>query len=213
MSDFLKKLKDDHHDFEKGEINGRLPKEPFSFFKKWYKEAFKHNDIANAMTLSTADADGKPSSRIVFLKELSDEDFIFYTNYNSHKGKNLAVNPNVSCLFFWAELERQVRIEGTVTKVSAKESDEYFNSRPRGSQLGAWASQQSEVLSSRQLLEERIHEFNLKYPKKIPRPEHWGGYIIHAEKIEFWQGRASRLHDRVVYEKDGDTWEIYRINP
>lgn len=213
MDDFLKKLKNDHHNFDKGELSDHVPVDPFVFFKKWYKEAFDFQKAANAMAISTVDEAGRPSSRIVYLKELSDEGFIFFTNYHSHKGHDLEVNPNISCLFFWDNMERQVRIEGSAVKVSVQESDEYFSSRPRSSQLGAWASLQSQPLVSRRKLEERIHEFNLQYPKKVPRPPHWGGYIIHARRIEFWQGRSSRLHDRIIYEKEGGKWTIYRINP
>jgi pyridoxamine 5'-phosphate oxidase len=213
MDNYLKKLRDDHQNFTKGELKDKVPASPFTFFDKWYKEAFEHANQPNAMTLSTVDEEGRPSSRIVYLKELSKEGFIFFTNYNSQKGKDLLHNPNVACLFFWESLERQVRIEGTVQKVSAKESDDYFNSRPRSSQLGAWASQQSEVLTSRKVLEDRLHEFNSKYTKDVPRPEYWGGYVIQARKIEFWQGRASRLHDRIVYELIDGKWKTYRTNP
>ncbi len=213
MDDFLKKLKNDHHNFDKGELSDHVPADPKVFFKKWYKEAFEFQKAANAMAVSTVDAEGRPSSRIVYLKELSDEGFIFFTNYHSHKGHDIDSNPHVSCLFFWDNMERQVRIEGSAIKVSEKESDEYFNSRPRSSQLGAWASQQSEPLESRMKLEDRIREFNIKYPKKVPRPPHWGGYIVMARRIEFWQGRSSRLHDRIIYEMENDKWKIYRINP
>ena len=213
MDDFLKQLKNDHHNFDKGKLNDHVPADPNVFFKKWYKEAFEFQKAANAMAVSTVDAEGRPSSRIVYLKELSDEGFVFYTNYHSHKGHDIVVNPHVSCLFFWDNMERQVRIEGSVVKVSDKDSDEYFSSRPRSSQLGAWASLQSETLESRRKLEDRIHEFNLKYPKKVPRPPHWGGYLIHARRIEFWQGRSSRLHDRIIYEKVEGEWKVYRINP
>lgn len=213
MDEYLKKLRNDHSNFTKGELTDKTPTNPFTFFEKWYKEAFEVQKQANAMVLSTVDSEGRPSSRILYLKELSKDGFVFFTNYNSHKGKDMASNPNVSCLFFWEDLERQVRIEGTVEKVSEKESDDYFNSRPRSSQLGAWASLQSEVLASRKQLENRLHEFNLKFTKQVPRPEHWGGYVIKARKMEFWQGRASRLHDRIVYEQENGKWRNYRINP
>lgn len=213
MEDYLKALRDDHHNFNKGELKDKVPASPFTFFEKWYKEAFEKANQPNAMTLSTVDIDGKPSSRIVYLKELSKDGFVFFTNYHSTKGKDIAANPHVSCLFFWDSLERQVHIEGVAEKISPKESDDYFNSRPRSSQLGAWASQQSEPLASRKILEDRLHEFHARFPKDVPRPEHWGGYVIRATRIDFWQGRASRLHDRIVYELIDGKWKIYRVNP
>jgi len=213
MDDFLKELRNNHHNFDKGKLTDYVPEEPFTFFKKWYKEAFEFQKEANAMSLSTVGADGKPSSRIVYLKELSDQGFIFFTNYQSHKGTDIEANPYVSLLFFWPELERQVRVEGRAEKIPAAESDDYFKSRPRSSQLGAWASQQSRKLVSRAKLEEKIHQLNIQFPTTVPRPENWGGYIVFAEKIEFWQGRPSRLHDRIVYELENNQWAIYRINP
>jgi pyridoxamine 5'-phosphate oxidase len=166
------------------------------------------------MSVSTVDADMRPSARIVYLKELTKEGFVFYTNYTSGKGKQLAANPTVHLLFFWPELERQISISGQARKVPEAMSDAYFESRPRGSKLGAWASHQSERLADRSELEARLSELAAKYPGAVPRPPHWGGYVVAPEKMEFWQGRPSRLHDRIVFEKDPQgSWEIYRKNP
>ena len=149
----------------------------------------------------------------MYLKELTDESFVFYTNYNSHKGQDLEKNTNASMLFFWPGNERQIRIEGTVEKVSDTISDAYFSTRPRGSQVGAWASHQSDVLIERSVLEERVGEIAAKFPDFVPRPPHWGGYLLKPRLIEFWQGRPSRLHDRIIFEKENNEWKIYRKNP
>lgn len=213
MDDFLKDLKNDHSDFNHGELLDNVPKDPLVFFEKWYNQAFQSEKEANAMTISTVDANHKPSSRVVYLKELSDDHFVFFTNYNSHKGHDLANNPNIAASFFWKNLERQIRIEGIAKKSSNQVSDDYFASRPRTSQLGAWASQQSQELTDREELQNRMAALEKQFPTEVPRPDHWGGYDIFPIKIEFWQGRPSRLHDRIVYEKEGETWKIYRINP
>jgi pyridoxamine 5'-phosphate oxidase len=214
MDDFLDAIRNDHHNFDKGKLSDHFGDNPLELFKKWYKEAFESTQAEpHAMSLSTVSAEGKPTSRIVYLKELAEDGFVFYTNYKSEKGKHLESNPHVSILFFWNVLEREVRIEGKATKVSAALSNEYFASRPRGSQLGAWASHQSDVLEDRSELELRLIELAEKYPNEVPRPPHWGGYVIEAQKLEFWQGRPSRLHDRIVFEKENDSWEIYRKNP
>lgn len=211
--DFLEDLRDDHRNFEKGKLTDNIPDNPFKLFTEWYKEAFEAQKEANAMSVSTVNKDGIPSSRIVYLKEFTEEHFIFFTNYNSHKGQDIAENPNIACLFFWPSLEREVRIEGTAVKTTRKDSEEYFNSRPRESKIGAWASHQSQKLGARDELTSRIEALKQRFPNEVPCPEFWGGYRITPIKIEFWQGRPSRLHDRIVYENIDGKWEIYRLNP
>jgi pyridoxamine 5'-phosphate oxidase len=185
---------------------------PIGQFEKWFGEALTSEVLeANAMTLATADKNGIPSARIVLLKEVKEDCFVFFSNYKSEKGQALAENPNGAMVFFWPELERQVRIEGTVKKIPAAESDEYFYSRPKGSQIGAIASHQSQPLDSRGTLEERIK--TLSAEAEIKRPDHWGGYSLTPTKIEFWQGRPSRLHDRFLYTLHDDRWSIERLNP
>jgi pyridoxamine 5'-phosphate oxidase len=213
MSNFLEDLRNDHQDFDQGKLEGHFGDKPWDLFKTWYAEAFETEQVANAMTISTVSIDGQPSSRIVYLKECLDEKFIFYTNYLSEKGQELAGNPKTSLLFFWSQAQRQIRIDGRATKVSAELSDAYFASRPRESQLGAWASHQSEFLENRQELEARLIELDQQFPNEVPRPPHWGGYEIEAQKIEFWQGRPSRLHDRIIYQMENDRWKIFRLNP
>lgn len=189
---------------------------PFTQFNSWWDDAVKSGlEEINAMTLATASADGMPSARIVLLKSVSDEGFVFFTNYHSQKGNELAENPNACLVFFWKELERQIRISGKVEKVSAGESDEYFNSRPEGSRIGAWASPQSSVIPSRALIEENINKYVKQFAGgKITRPTYWGGYIVKPASIEFWQGRTSRLHDRIRYTKPAQGgWKIERLAP
>lgn len=189
---------------------------PFLQFQKWFQEAVNAGiDDVNAFSLATVDAQQKPHNRIVLLKGLEDEKFIFFTNYNSQKGINIAHNPNVAINFYWVELQRQIRIEGTATKVSSSDSAKYFHSRPLESQLGAWASHQSEILLNRTDLESRFESLQQQYlDKTIPCPPHWGGYSINAAKIEFWQGRMSRMHDRIVYELQSERhWSRFRLNP
>lgn len=186
--------------------------DPVSFFSKWFAEAESAACIeVNAMTLATVDAVGRPHARIVLLKGLEDGQFIFYTNYQSQKAQELEANDDASLLFFWPELQRQVRVEGKVCRVAADRSDEYFYSRPLSSQIGAIASPQSQKIMSRQVLEDKVKE--VTQLENIVRPQHWGGFALEPSMIEFWQGRSSRLHDRIVFEKMNDTWQKYRLAP
>ena len=185
-------------------------------FTIWWKEALNAEiDEVNAMTVSTTKADGRPTSRIVLLKGYDENGFVFFTNYDSHKGQELISNPFASLLFFWKELERQVRIEGKCEKISTEESDAYFYSRPLGSRLGAWASPQSQVIPNREVLENQAEQLTLKYSDGIvPRPPHWGGFRVVPDSIELWQGRSNRLHDRILYTKnESSNWGIARLAP
>jgi pyridoxamine 5'-phosphate oxidase len=188
---------------------------PYRQFDAWWQEAINSEiDEVNAMTLATASADGIPSARIVLLKSYDERGFVFFSNYNSYKGKHMDENPRACLVFFWKELERQVRITGLVEKVSAKESDEYFTSRPEGSRIGAWASPQSAVITSREWLEQQEHQYAKEFSSKpIVRPPHWGGYRVKPISIEFWQGRPSRLHDRLQYTLEEGGWVIERLAP
>jgi pyridoxamine 5'-phosphate oxidase len=188
----------------------------FEQFTKWWNEALQSNlDEVNAMTLATVKPDGTPAARIVLLKGFDERGFTFYTNYNSNKGKQIDSSGKVALLFFWAPLERQIRITGTITKISEEESDAYFNSRPVGSKIGAWASPQSLPIFDRSVIEENEKKYKEEYAdENIPRPSHWGGYIVQPFEIEFWQGRPSRLHDRFLYTlQEGGNWKIERLAP
>lgn len=214
MDKFLQQVRNDHRQFDSGKLEDHVGNDPMPLFEQWLKEAVeKPVKEPNAMAVSTIGEDGFPQSRIVYMRELLDGGFVFYTNYLSAKGRAMAVNPKVHALFFWPELERQVSIYGLVEKVPEAMSDAYYASRPRGSQIGAWASQQSEKLESRAELEQRIEQLLDHYPTIVPRPPHWGGYVIKPVKIEFWQGRPSRLHDRIVFEQEQGSWTVYRRNP
>ena len=189
---------------------------PFLQFADWWQQAIESEiDEVNAMTLATASLEAVPAARIVLLKGYDEKGFVFYTNYESAKGRELAENPKASLLFFWKELERQIRITGIVEKVSAAESDEYFLSRPTGSQIGAWASPQSHVIENRSWLEKQVKLLEEKFSNDaVTRPSHWGGYRVKPVIIEFWQGRSSRLHDRLQYSlQENGTWKIERLAP
>jgi pyridoxamine 5'-phosphate oxidase len=188
--------------------------DPIVQFNKWLDEALSSEITdANAMLLTTVDAECRPSSRVVLLKGLSENGFVFFTNYESKKAADLAKNQNVSLTFFWPQLQRQVHISGTAEMISAAESASYFKSRPYDSQIGAWASHQSSVIESRAALEARFDEMRAKYSEDVPLPPFWGGYRVEPTQIEFWQGRASRLHDRIVYRLAGHDWRIERLSP
>jgi len=184
-------------------------------FARWWDEAVKSEiDEVNAMTLATVSDKGIPAARIVLLKDYDENGFVFFTNYNSDKGMHLAANPHATLLFFWKELERQIRIEGVAEKVSAAESDDYFYSRPVGSRIGAWSSPQSRVIANREILEQNVATYANEFGENVPRPEHWGGYRIKPAVIEFWQGRSSRLHDRIRYTLTAENnWVIERLAP
>ena len=188
---------------------------PIQQFQSWFDQAIKAElPEPNAMTLATVSPPGRPAARMVLLKGFDQQGFVFYTNYLSRKGQDLTQTPWAALVFWWAELERQVRVEGQVAKIPAQETETYFYSRPRGSQLGAWASEQSQVISDRTILEHRLQDLEQQYQDQpIPRPLHWGGYRLQPHLIEFWQGRPNRLHDRLCYQKAGEQWKIERLSP
>ncbi|MDE3235072.1 MAG: pyridoxamine 5'-phosphate oxidase [Bacteroidota bacterium] len=189
---------------------------PIEQFARWWEDAIKSEiDEVNAMTVATATKEGVPAARIILLKGFDERGFIFFTNYQSAKGNEIADNPQVALLFFWKELERQIRISGTIEKIGAKDSDDYFQSRPAGSRLGAWSSPQSTVIESRQVIEDNYARYEQQFDNgNIPRPPHWGGYLVKPQKIEFWQGRSSRMHDRLLYSLQADgQWKLERLAP
>ncbi len=188
---------------------------PFKQFEKWFAEALKSApDSANAFVLSTSTKDGKPSARVVLLKGLEKDGFVFFTNYDSRKGRELIENPYASMTFYWHSIEKQLRVEGKVVKVSIEDSDKYFNSRPPGSKAGAWVSPQSKVIKGRDEIEMKHHNFMIEHENtEISRPPFWGGFCIIPNRIEFWQGRASRLHDRILYTLENDKWKFERLAP
>ena len=194
-----------------------LDSNPIQQFNLWFEQALAADLIEpNAMTLATATADGKPSARIVLLKGVSEQGFVFYTNYGSQKGRQLIANPYAALVFHWDKLERQIRIEGKVEKLSSVESLEYFHSRPKASQLGAWTSNQSQVIANREVLEQKLASLQAQHSDEatIPLPEHWGGFRVVPNRLEFWQGRPSRLHDRLLYDLEADgSWSISRLAP
>jgi len=206
--------KPDRRDFDKGKLDGVGHSNPLLFLNECYQLAQKKNCAdPHAIVLSTVASDGHPWSRIVYMRDLVDEGIIFYTNYNSFKSVQIDGNHKVAVLFYWDCIERQVRIQGTAHKVPAELSDTYFAARPRLSQIGAWASDQSSEIESRKILEERVAMFEKKYPDVIPRPPHWGGFIVKPSRFEFWQGRLGRLHDRICYEPAENGWRIFRLAP
>jgi len=203
--------------YEKSELlETNIPEDPINLFNRWFHEVedFGGNGEVNAMTVSTIGLDGFPKSRVVLLKKFSEEGFIFYTNYNSEKGKAIAENPHVCLSFFWQEMERQVIIKGIAQKTTENISDGYFDSRPDGSKLGAIVSNQSQVIPSRTFLEENLKKIEKEFEgKSIPRPEYWGGYLVTPLEVEFWQGRPNRLHDRIRYTSQSDfSWKIERLS-
>src|ERR1051326_5312251 len=192
-----------------------IDRDPIRQFQTWLNEAFAAKlPLAEAMTLATATPDGKPSARMVLLKQVDHDGFVFYTNYNSPKARQLDANPYAALAFYWAQLARQGRVEGTSGKTSGEESRAYFSTRPRESQIGAWASEQSEAIANRAVLEARAVELEKEYcDREVDCPEHWGGYRLKPERIEFWKSRIGRLHDRILYQREGDSWTITRLAP
>lgn len=203
-------------DYQLAELDeSTVGKDPLAFFGKWFIEAetARVNEV-NAMTLATVDTELQPHARIVLLKGLEEQGFVFFTNYNSAKGRQIASCPKAALVFFWPELERQVRAEGILEKIPEKESDAYFDSRPEGSRIGAWSSPQSQVIKDRQVLEESFKEYQSRFSDgPIPRPPHWGGYRLKPHKMEFWQGRSSRMHDRIIFTLEKKGWKKLRLAP
>ncbi|OAB78962.1 pyridoxamine 5'-phosphate oxidase [Cochleicola gelatinilyticus] len=203
--------------YEKGELNQSIVCDnPIEQFQQWFKETEASETVAeiNAMTLSTMGTDGFPRGRVVLLKEITSEGFIFYTNYTSEKGISIEAFPHVCISFYWGIMERQISVKGIAEKISEEKSTAYFHSRPRKSQLGALVSEQSSPVESRNVLENRLAELEVAYEgKEIPKPSHWGGYLIRPTAFEFWQGRRSRLHDRIQYIQEGKEWKIQRLQP
>jgi len=213
MSDEILKLRKEYQKAALDESHTHA--DPFEQFNHWFAEALNAGlDEPNAFVLSTADKDGHPSARIVLLRDATDRGFTFFTNYKSRKGREISENPAACFTFFWHALERQVRLEGKLEKLPESDSDSYFSIRPKGSQIGAWASPQSEQIASRAELETREEKYQTQFgDAPIPRPPHWGGYILIPDYLEFWQGRENRLHDRICYELSGSEWKRFRLAP
>ena len=210
----MKSIKDLRTDYQKSVLNIEdLTEDPITLFQQWLSKAITYSNDANAFVLSTVNINGVPSSRVLLLRGITEKGFSFFTNYSSRKSQEIKFNSNVCMNFFWPEMERQVRINGSISRLSVQESDDYFNSRPYESRIGAWCSPQSQVIESREVFENKILELKKKYPNEVPRPENWGGYTIMPNEIEFWQGRANRLHDRFLYNKQGKNWTINRLAP
>ena len=201
--------------YEQGDLNeSDISNNPFNQFQNWMNEAIsKQISEPNAMVLATSNKKGQPGLRNVLLKSFDEKGFIFFTNKNSDKAKDLKENPLCALLFSWIDLHRQVIIKGKASEISEADSKDYFETRPYGSQISAWVSNQSEVISSRKELEEKVKDFMDKYPKEVPMPNHWGGYLVSVNSMEFWQGRPSRLHDRIRYTRNNSDWVIERISP
>jgi pyridoxamine 5'-phosphate oxidase len=194
----------------------RIERDPIKQFQSWFNDGFEAKlPMPDAMSLATVTPDGRPTARMVLLKQVDGDGFVFFTNYQSSKARQLEINPYAALVFYWPQFERQVRVEGKVTKTSAEESEAYFKTRPRESQIGAWASPQSEVISAREVLEQRAHELSDQYcDREIDCPTHWGGFRLKPDRIEFWKGRVGRLHDRLLYELQPDgSWTIKRLAP
>jgi pyridoxamine 5'-phosphate oxidase len=212
LKDYINKLR---YDFSKGVLDEKeVDPSPFVQFEKWFMQAVEAKVIEpNAMMLATCGSDGKPSARVLLLRNFNEGGFVFYTNYHSRKGVQSQENGFAAMSFFWPELERQVRIEGSLVKQSPEESDAYFASRPRQSKIGAWVSPQSHVISSRKQLDDKFEQMEKEFDEEVPRPPHWGGFVLQPESIEFWQGRSGRLHDRILYTKEEKGWKIERLAP
>lgn len=216
MSEVSERVRNLRIDYQKGALDeASVLGDPIAQFQSWMDAAIAAEvPEANAMTLSTVNAEGHPSARIVLLRGLDERGFVFFTNYESRKGQDLAANNHAALTFFWPDLERQIRIAGTVDKVSAEESDAYYNGRPRGSRLGAWASPQSQVIENREFLELRLEQEGKRFgEQEVVRPPHWGGYRLNPVSVEFWQGRPSRLHDRIQYVRAEAGWKVQRLAP
>ena len=214
MKDIIDKFRSSHKDFKYLDSKFDQFSNPYDLFEIWVENAIEHKELeVNAFVLSTVGDTGQSSSRVVYLKDIIENEFVFYTNYNSKKSKEISINSKVSMLFFWPKLSRQIRIQGTCVKLDEKYSDAYFESRPRSSKIGAWASNQSDVLKDVSELEDRIKIYQDKFKDHIPRPIHWGGYKVKPEYFEFWQGRPSRLHDRIIYTINDDSWDKHKQNP
>jgi pyridoxamine 5'-phosphate oxidase len=198
-----------------GLVEDDIDPDPIHQFHKWFEKVIEADlHEPNAMILSTASSEGNPSARVVLLKGYDERGFVFYTNYEGRKAREIEANPLCALLFYWGELERQVRVEGRASRIPEEESDAYFMSRPRGSRLAAWASEQSRPVESRSILEERVRTLEAEYEgREVPRPPFWGGYRVEPEVIEFWQGRENRLHDRLVYRRSGEAWKMERLQP
>ena len=203
--------------YDKNKLNVRdINSQPMEFFKSWFQDALKNKNIeeANAMTLTTLGLDDFPKGRVVLLKSFAEEGFIFFTNYKSEKGVSIEYHPKVGLSFFWAPLERQIIIKGEIEKISPEDSDDYFSSRPKGSQISALISEQSKVIKSREILEQKMNMMEKKYSRKeIKRPDNWGGYLVKPKSFEFWQGRPNRLHDRILCTLLENSWDIKRLSP